>query len=112
MQWVETTGRTIDEAKSIALDQLGVADDDAEFEILEEPKAGLFGRTRGEAPKPPEQSFTLEVTLAQAATGATRRAHDSFSINLTEARNVFRESAVQQFNILWQVADSTAKRRT
>jgi spoIIIJ-associated protein len=49
MQWVETTGRTVDEAKSIALDQLGVADDDAEFEILEEPKAGLFGRTRGEA---------------------------------------------------------------
>lgn len=49
MQWVETTGRTIDEAKSIALDQLGVADSDAEFEILEEPKAGLFGRTRGEA---------------------------------------------------------------
>ena len=49
MQWVETTGRTIDEAKNIALDQLGVADDDADFEILEEPKAGLFGRTRGEA---------------------------------------------------------------
>ncbi|MDP3257786.1 MAG: DnaJ C-terminal domain-containing protein [Bosea sp. (in: a-proteobacteria)] len=31
------------------------------------------GRTRAEAPKPPEQSFTLEVTLAQAAAGATRR---------------------------------------
>ncbi len=49
MQWVETTGRTIEEAKGIALDQLGVAEDDAEFDILEEPKAGLFGRTRGEA---------------------------------------------------------------
>ena len=49
MQWVETTGRTIEEAKNTALDQLGVADTDAEFEILEEPKAGLFGRTRGEA---------------------------------------------------------------
>ena len=49
MEWVETTGRTIDEAKSIALDQLGVAETDAEFEILEEPKAGLFGRMRGEA---------------------------------------------------------------
>lgn len=49
MEWVETTGRTIDEAKSIALDQLGVAEDDAEFDILEEPKAGLFGRMRGEA---------------------------------------------------------------
>lgn len=31
------------------------------------------GRSRAEPPKPPEQSFTLEVTLAQAATGATRR---------------------------------------
>jgi spoIIIJ-associated protein len=49
LEWVETTGRTVDEAKSIALDQLGVAEDDAEFEVLEEPKAGLFGRMRGEA---------------------------------------------------------------
>jgi spoIIIJ-associated protein len=49
MRSVETTGKTIEEAKSIALDQLGVAEDDAEFEVLEEPSAGLFGRVRGEA---------------------------------------------------------------
>ena len=49
MEWVETTGRTIDEAKNAALEMLGVDVDDAEFEILEEPKPGLFGRTRGEA---------------------------------------------------------------
>lgn len=49
MQWVETTGRTLEDAKSAALDQLGVAEDDAEFEILEEPRPGLFGRVRGEA---------------------------------------------------------------
>jgi len=49
MEWIETTGRTVDEAKEAALDRLGVAPDDAEFEVLEEPKAGLFGRTRGEA---------------------------------------------------------------
>jgi spoIIIJ-associated protein len=49
MEWVETTGRTIEEAKNIALDQLGVAEDDADFEVVEEPKPGLFGRTRGEA---------------------------------------------------------------
>ena len=49
MEWVETTGRSIDEAKNAALDALGVAEDDAEFDILEEPTQGLFGRTRGEA---------------------------------------------------------------
>lgn len=49
MEWVETTGKSIEEAKSIAVDRLGVADEDAEFEILEEPKPGLFGRVRGEA---------------------------------------------------------------
>lgn len=49
MEWVETTAATIEEAKNLALDQLGVADDDAEFEVVDEPKQGLFGRTRGEA---------------------------------------------------------------
>jgi spoIIIJ-associated protein len=49
VEWVETTGRTLEEAKDAALDQLGVHEDDAEFEVLEEPKSGLFGLTRREA---------------------------------------------------------------
>jgi len=49
MEWVETTAKTLDEAREAALDQLGVGADDAEFDILEEPKPGLFGRVRGEA---------------------------------------------------------------
>ncbi len=49
MEWVETTAKSIGEAQDQALDQLGVAADEAEFEILEEPKSGLFGRVRGEA---------------------------------------------------------------
>ncbi|MFM8444346.1 MAG: Jag N-terminal domain-containing protein, partial [Methylococcus sp.] len=42
MQWIETTGQTVEEAKEVALDQLGVDEMDAEFEIVEEPKAGLL----------------------------------------------------------------------
>lgn len=49
MEWVEVTGKTMEEAKSVALDQLGVDEQDAEFEVLEEPRAGLFGRLRSEA---------------------------------------------------------------
>lgn len=49
MEWVETTGRSVEEAKDAALDELGVDEQDAEFEVLEEPKVGLFGRLRNEA---------------------------------------------------------------
>lgn len=49
MEWVETTGRTLEEAKEAALDQLGVALEDAEFDVVEEPRSGLFGRVRQEA---------------------------------------------------------------
>jgi spoIIIJ-associated protein len=49
VEWVETTGKSVDEALDQALDTLGVGVDDAEVEILEEPRPGLFGRVRGSA---------------------------------------------------------------
>lgn len=49
MEWIETTGRSLEQAKEVALESLGILADDAEFEVLEEPRTGLFGRTRGEA---------------------------------------------------------------
>ncbi len=44
MEWVETTGRTVADALDAALDQLGVNEDDVEFEVIQEPKSGLLGR--------------------------------------------------------------------
>lgn len=49
MEWVETTGKTVSEAKDAALDQLGVDERDAEFDVVSEPKTGLFGRLKEEA---------------------------------------------------------------
>lgn len=49
MEWVEVTGKTVEEAKDRALDRLGVDERDAEFEVIEEPRAGFFGRVKGEA---------------------------------------------------------------
>lgn len=49
MEWVEITAKTVDEARELALDQLGVDDQDAEVEILEEPRPGFFGKLRGQA---------------------------------------------------------------
>jgi spoIIIJ-associated protein len=44
MEWIEVTGRTIEDAKELALDRLGVVESELEYEVLEEPKGGLFGR--------------------------------------------------------------------
>src|SRR5262245_33050257 len=44
MEWVETTGRTVEEALDAALDQLGVHEEDLEYEVLEQPRGGLLGR--------------------------------------------------------------------
>src|SRR4029079_16531782 len=44
MEWVETTGRTIAEALDAALDELGVDEEDVEYEVLEEPNSGFLGR--------------------------------------------------------------------
>lgn len=49
MEWVETTGRSVQEAKEAALDELGVDEAEAEFEVLAEAQTGLFGRLRSEA---------------------------------------------------------------
>jgi spoIIIJ-associated protein len=49
MEWVESTGRSIDDAKEAALDRLGVHEDEAEFDVLTEAKVGLFGRVKEDA---------------------------------------------------------------
>ncbi len=43
------TARTVDDAKELALDRLGVVEDELEFEIVDEPRRGLFGIARGDA---------------------------------------------------------------
>ena len=49
MEWVETTGRSIDAALDAALDELGIDEEDVEFEVLQEPKSGMFGIGRSDA---------------------------------------------------------------
>lgn len=43
------TGKTIDEAKQAAAQSFGVEESKISFEIIEEPKKGIFGRIKGEA---------------------------------------------------------------
>lgn len=49
MEWVETVGKTVEEAVEAALEQLGVAEQDAEIVVVEEPRSGMFGLRRSNA---------------------------------------------------------------
>ena len=89
MQWVETTGRTIEDAKEAALDQLGIDESEAEFEVVEEPKTGLFGRPRGEArirarvvPKAPRPK---QERRPRRQKSGKERSNESASSSTTEA---------------------------
>jgi spoIIIJ-associated protein len=43
MEWIEVTARRLDEAVELALDRLGVIADELEYQVLDEPRTGLFG---------------------------------------------------------------------
>lgn len=45
----EFKAKTVEEAKALAAADFGVSTDDIDFEILEQPKKGLFGGLKGEA---------------------------------------------------------------
>src|SRR5437763_16872621 len=49
MDWIEVTARTVEDAKELALDRLGVVEDELELEVIDEPRKGLFGIARGDA---------------------------------------------------------------
>ncbi|MCE2531005.1 MAG: Jag N-terminal domain-containing protein [Acidimicrobiia bacterium] len=49
MEWIVTEARTVADAKEAALDQLGVDEREAEFEVLVEPQRGVLGLRRANA---------------------------------------------------------------
>jgi spoIIIJ-associated protein len=49
VEWIETTGTTVDEAKERALDRLGVAEDELEYEVLAEASRSMLGLRKTEA---------------------------------------------------------------
>jgi spoIIIJ-associated protein len=49
VDWIEVTARTVDDAKELALDRLGVVEEELEVEIVDEPRRGILGMGRGDA---------------------------------------------------------------
>ncbi len=89
MDWVETTGRTVEEAKEAALDLLGVDYSEAEFEVLEEPKSGFLGmskrlaRVRGRVlPTTPKAKDGRRVRRRRSSSGKDDTGSDAGSASV------------------------------
>ena len=81
MEWVETTGRTVAAALDVALDTLGVDEDEVEFEVLEEPRGGLLGRREARIrarvrPISREKPGERRARTRRTRTGAEARARE------------------------------------
>src|ERR1700733_10663480 len=94
MEWVETTGRTVQEATEHALDQLGVDESDAEVVVLEESRSGFLGLGRADArirarvrPAAPRQKRPPRPRR-QRNDGPTRRPNNSGSASPTAVSEV------------------------
>jgi len=120
VEWVETTGKTLEEAKDAALDQLGVDEDDAEFEVLEEPRMGLFGRMRSEArvrarvrptkPRPKDDRRDRRGRRrAAAGAGPAPQAEETARLLTTKARTESREGASMDEDVPMQEQAEVAR---
>src|SRR5271165_1157387 len=74
------TGRTVEEAVEAALEQLGVAEKDAEIVVVEEPRSGMFGLRRGSARiqarvRPAQPRAKRPSHRPRAAAGSPDRGH-------------------------------------
>ncbi len=81
MDWITTSGKTLHEAKSNALDQLGIVADEAEFDVVNDVEKSLFGRVKTEArvrarvrPRPiPEKEDRGRRRSGNKSNGGNRR---------------------------------------
>lgn len=71
-KWIETTGKTEEEAIAAALHQLGLERDDVSVEIVERAKSGFLGI--GSAPAKVKVTYEVpdEVVVPPAAPGCSR----------------------------------------
>ncbi len=100
MQWVETTGKSVEEARDAALAELGIAESDAEVVIVSEAKPGLFGRVRAEArvrarvrpAGPPPKDARRKGRGGERRDGGRRRATGASTSTAEKAENTGRKA--------------------
>ena len=81
---VEKTGKTVDEARQAALAELGVPEERASFEILEEPSKGFLGFIGGHLAR--VKATVLELSPLDKGEDFLRRIFSAMNIPVTIER--------------------------
>ena len=76
---MEFTGKTVEEAKALGLETLGISEEKAEITVIEEPTKGLFGRMKGKA----VVEIKRKESAAERATDFVQAILDVMELNAT-----------------------------
>ena len=102
---IEKTGKTVEEALSEALDELGVAAENVEYEILENPSKGFFGF----GAKPAKIQVTVKEISAETQNETPAKIETPASENFDSALNETPAEQVEQIENVQPVADAENK---
>ena len=90
---IETTGKTVEDALNAALEKLGVAAENVEYEILENPSKGLFF---GIGAKPAKIKVTLKETPEEVKTEIPSQVENFQSENEEKIEPVLEETKIDE----------------
>ena len=102
---IEKTGKTVEEALSAALEELGVAAENVEYEILENPSKGFFGF----GAKPAKIQVTVKEISAETQNETPAKIETPASENFDSALNETPAEQVEQIENVQPVADAENK---
>lgn len=93
--WIEVTGKTVDDAITEALIQLGTTSDQVDYEVLEKESSGFLGLNK----KPARIRMALKETLQDKAAGFLQDVLTAMGLHTEIAMNYDEEEKTINLNI-------------
>lgn len=82
------TAKTIEEAKQLAVDEFKISSDRIKFDIIEEPKKGLFGKVKGDAKVNASFEETkTDIAVKYIKSVLTKMGVDDATFNISDLEN-------------------------
>ena len=105
---MEFTGKTVEEAVKVGLDSLGITEEQAEIEIVEEAVKGLFGKVKKEAVVKITKKEDKKPTASKKSGSGTENAAD-FILKIFDIMNIDAKAEISGENSITVFAQDSSE---